>query len=421
VRSASKVALKGTVRKSKPAKAELRHIPWSSVEVEALNPLLGRHFVVGQNVMLARVLLKKGCIVPEHSHHNEQITYVLEGALRFGIDGKEIVVNAGEVLTIPPNMPHWAEALADTLDLDIFNHKESPIILSEMERATKFAAEKLAMIEPGLGRVREKLYLASKRQTTREEDVAYSLFGIFNVSLPVVYGEGNQAVGRLLEHILTCSDNVTILAWVGTSGGHHSYLPSNLTVYDQILPPHVPQPIENTKMDRMVADLRSFFPDPSLIIMLYERLLDLPSLSIVSGRLRLPVLLFCLAGGLTQLVARNSDSSLHVYRVKAPILGEVQFETKDDSLGTQRLVLVHPWISPLLDEDFSCGNPLFDLDARALRILVRLRQPFGALLLASQERGQYRRVATDSFIRVQIGEETPLKELMASIGTVDVQ
>jgi quercetin dioxygenase-like cupin family protein len=120
-RPASKVALKGTVRKSKPLKAELRHIPWSSVEVEALNPLLGRHFVVGQNVMLARVLLKKGCLVPEHSHHNEQITYVLEGALKFGINGREIVVNAGEVLAIPPNMPHSAEALADTVDLDIFN------------------------------------------------------------------------------------------------------------------------------------------------------------------------------------------------------------------------------------------------------------------------------------------------------------
>lgn len=102
-------------------KAELRHIPWSSVAVEELNPLLGRQFVVGQNVMLARVLLQKGCKVPEHSHHNEQITYILAGSLKFGIDGKEIVVNAGEVLTIPPNMPHWAEALADTVDLDIFN------------------------------------------------------------------------------------------------------------------------------------------------------------------------------------------------------------------------------------------------------------------------------------------------------------
>src|SRR6266566_566473 len=120
-RSASKVALKGTVPKSKPRKAELRHVAWSSVEVESLNPLLGRHFVVGQNIMLARVLLKKGCIVPEHSHPNEQLTYIAEGALKFWIDGKEVVVNAGEVLTIPPNMPHKAEALEDTVDFDVFN------------------------------------------------------------------------------------------------------------------------------------------------------------------------------------------------------------------------------------------------------------------------------------------------------------
>jgi quercetin dioxygenase-like cupin family protein len=102
-------------------KAELKYIPWSSVELEDLNPLLQRQFVVGQDMMLARVLLKKGCVVPEHSHHNEQITYVLEGALKFWIDGKEIVVNAGEVLAIPPHMPHKAEALEDTVDLDVFN------------------------------------------------------------------------------------------------------------------------------------------------------------------------------------------------------------------------------------------------------------------------------------------------------------
>src|SRR5271170_5757722 len=120
-RPASKVALRATVLKGKPLKAELRHIAWSSVEVEALNPLLGRHFIVGQNVMLARVLLKRGCMVPEHSHHNEQISYIVEGALKFGIDGKEIVVSEGEVLTIPPNMPHSAEALTDCVSLDIFN------------------------------------------------------------------------------------------------------------------------------------------------------------------------------------------------------------------------------------------------------------------------------------------------------------
>jgi len=107
--------------KKEAVKVQLQYIPWSTVELEDLNPLLQRQFVVGQDVMLARVLLKKGCIVPEHSHHNEQITYILEGALKFWIDGQIIVVNAGEVLTIPPHMPHKAEALVDTVDLDVFN------------------------------------------------------------------------------------------------------------------------------------------------------------------------------------------------------------------------------------------------------------------------------------------------------------
>jgi quercetin dioxygenase-like cupin family protein len=101
--------------------AELKHLKWDTIELERLNPLLQRQFIVGRDIMIARVLLKKGCIVPEHRHVNEQVTYILEGALRFMIDGREIVVHAGEVLTIPPNMPHAAEAILDTVDLDVFN------------------------------------------------------------------------------------------------------------------------------------------------------------------------------------------------------------------------------------------------------------------------------------------------------------
>lgn len=122
----SKRAIVRPVRKAKVVRkkitpAELKYISWQTVELEQLNPLLQRQMIVGQNMMLARVLLKKGCIVPEHSHHNEQITYILDGALKFWIDGKEIIVGAGEVLTIPPHMPHKAEALEDTVDLDVFN------------------------------------------------------------------------------------------------------------------------------------------------------------------------------------------------------------------------------------------------------------------------------------------------------------
>src|SRR2546423_2579451 len=76
--------------------------------------------VVGDKIMLARVLLKKGAHVPRHHHHNEQVSYILEGALKFCIDGKEVVVHAGEVLCIPAHMPHKAEAVEDTVDLDVF-------------------------------------------------------------------------------------------------------------------------------------------------------------------------------------------------------------------------------------------------------------------------------------------------------------
>ncbi len=98
----------------------LKHLRWSEVENEQLKPDLARQLVVGNELMLARVLLKKGCIVPEHSHVNEQLTYILEGGLRFWIDGKVIDVMAGEVLCIPSHMPHKAEALEDTVDLDVF-------------------------------------------------------------------------------------------------------------------------------------------------------------------------------------------------------------------------------------------------------------------------------------------------------------
>jgi quercetin dioxygenase-like cupin family protein len=111
---------KRALTKHAASPAALQHTPWSSIPLEDLNPLLQRQFVVGQEIMLARVLLKKGCIVPEHSHHNEQLTYILEGTLKFWIDGREIVVHAGETLCIPSNMPHKAEALEDTVDLDVF-------------------------------------------------------------------------------------------------------------------------------------------------------------------------------------------------------------------------------------------------------------------------------------------------------------
>src|SRR6202045_338796 len=109
------------VTKHALSKPQHQYVPWHTIALEELNPLLQRQFVVGQEIMLARVLLKKGCIVPEHSHHNEQLTYVLDGALKFWIDGREIVAHAGEGLGIPPPTPPKAEAVEDSVALDVFN------------------------------------------------------------------------------------------------------------------------------------------------------------------------------------------------------------------------------------------------------------------------------------------------------------
>jgi quercetin dioxygenase-like cupin family protein len=97
---------------------------WDDMPKERVTDSIARRFVVGERMMLAHVYLAKGSIVPRHSHDNEQLTYILEGALRFwiGDDGaEEIIVRAGEVLVIPANVPHKAEALEDTLDVDVFN------------------------------------------------------------------------------------------------------------------------------------------------------------------------------------------------------------------------------------------------------------------------------------------------------------
>jgi quercetin dioxygenase-like cupin family protein len=97
---------------------------WDDLPKERLNPLIDRRLITGDGIMLAHVYLKKGAVVPLHTHENEQITYVLDGALKFWTgegDEREQIVRAGEVLHIPSNVPHKAEALEDTLDLDVFN------------------------------------------------------------------------------------------------------------------------------------------------------------------------------------------------------------------------------------------------------------------------------------------------------------
>jgi quercetin dioxygenase-like cupin family protein len=98
-------------------------LSWDSVPIERVTDDISRQVVTGKNEMIARVLLKKGSVVPLHSHVSEQITYILDGALRLwiGQPEEEVTLRNGQFVVIPPNVPHRAEALEDTVDVDVFS------------------------------------------------------------------------------------------------------------------------------------------------------------------------------------------------------------------------------------------------------------------------------------------------------------
>jgi quercetin dioxygenase-like cupin family protein len=99
----------------------MEHFNWDSVPLEVLSDVISRKVISGEKAMIAQIFFKKGGVVPEHHHESEQVTYVLEGSLKFELEGREVVVHKGEVLRIPSYVPHRVVALEDTLDLDIFS------------------------------------------------------------------------------------------------------------------------------------------------------------------------------------------------------------------------------------------------------------------------------------------------------------
>ena len=94
---------------------------WDEIALEKVTEMVSHKVVAGERQMLAQSYLKRGALVPMHGHQSEQMTYVLQGTLRFFVGGEEITVREGEVLHIPPGLDHQAEALEDTLALDVFN------------------------------------------------------------------------------------------------------------------------------------------------------------------------------------------------------------------------------------------------------------------------------------------------------------
>ncbi|KAI6095375.1 hypothetical protein F5141DRAFT_1013456 [Pisolithus sp. B1] len=136
---------------------------------------------------------------------------------------------------------------------DAVNHKTDPVLLEELQNATGIAKQHLTNFSPGMDDARSRLHWASGRRTTRPEDLAYSLFGIFQVHLPIIYGECTpKALGRLLAEIISHSGDVSVLDWVGEASSFNSCFPVDLVPYQTV--PHF-QPISGDPAGRNDLDV----------------------------------------------------------------------------------------------------------------------------------------------------------------------
>ena len=350
------------------------------------------------------------------------------------------------------------------LGLTLYNHKESPEIMSEMEKATGISAQALMALHPGLSDIREKLCLASTRQTTRVEDAAYSLLGIFSTSLPITYGEGDKALGRLLSQLLMSSGDTSILAWTGRPGSFNTCLPTSIIVFNQPLTSHIPPAIADAEMRKITVALHASSLDLNLVTRLYDQVDGLPTPVFAGQRMKLPCLAFKI-----RLVSRSLDGSKFVFRAQAGALGAVEIKTEQNFTPLDSLYLVHPWIDFLLDrraarkmaniaprenktsklDEFLSFDsfpdpvstsradsltlasplppstvPLMTAQMRFYQFLARLGQPFGALLLASNSWNvaEYKRIDTENLITVQVKEITSatLDGLIQAVRVLDV-
>ncbi|KAF8128157.1 hypothetical protein EV363DRAFT_1510285 [Boletus edulis] len=355
-------------------------------------------------------------------------------------------------------------------DIELPNHKESPEIISEMEQATGVSAEQLVALRPGLSSIREKLHLASTRRTTRVEDAAYSLLGIFSaIGISAIYGEGEASLGRLLANVITRSGDTSVLAWTGESSRFNSCLPANITAFDGPATSHLPQPIQHSEIEHIITGLCTPSFDLDGASTLYDRLNGLPTLRFAESRMTLP----CIAFQLPPLLPYRTGSG-RIYLGDTDTFGMVEIKTKHDLSRMKSLYLVHPWLDVLLEDDMhgdafiegdgvpslspnmddeelsgeetggeeieddssslpepespSLYSPVqvapIDRESGARRLVARLRQPFGALLFALAQTGRravdYRRVAADSLITVQFRESVSLADILHNVRILDV-
>ena len=266
------------------------------------------------------------------------------------------------------------------------NHKEDVTILGELEQATGIMTQHLSSFFPGMDDARARLQWASTRRTTRPEDITYSLFGVFGLHLPILYGESTEsALGRLLAEVISRSGDTKILDWVGKSLKFHSCFPDSLIPYQ--IPLQLPS-LGCTASPNTQDSHRSVDCVPEMLRVLSH----LPRTQISHTRLFLP----CIVHRVKSVRTQADTTGTHVYHIQATGLEPIEITLsqplENQSRKSFSYVLIRPWHLDLLDE------LVMNDDTSARRWLTMMQQPFSALLLKQLQNNEYMRVATSCHI-----------------------
>ncbi|KAI5997132.1 hypothetical protein EDD15DRAFT_394674 [Pisolithus albus] len=283
------------------------------------------------------------------------------------------------------------------------NHKIDPAFLEELCKATRISERHLRNFNPGMEDARSRLCWASHRRTTRPEDIAYSLFGIFKAQLPILYGEtAEDALGRLLAEIISRSGDVSVLDWVGKQSSFNSCFPANLEPYQ--MTPYNTWLFSGGPANREGLNLEQARK-------LYTDLARLPLARCVHRRIVLPSIIHRVTA--VTVKVSSARPPRYTYQLHASRLNslEVTLSVKLDE-DASKYVLVRPWCPRSL----RLWNGADD-DA-IWNLLEQLEQPFNALLLERLLHNEYKRVACDCTITACV--QDPVRILDSEVLTLEV-
>ncbi|KAG6331554.1 hypothetical protein ID866_7535 [Astraeus odoratus] len=281
------------------------------------------------------------------------------------------------------------------------NHKQDVHVLNELVHASGIPAHHLRNFHAGMDNARSKLQWVVGRHATVPEDVAYSLFGIFNLHLPVLYGEGKEkSLLRLLQEILSQSHDISILHWVGEQSSRHSCFPASISSYQPL--PHVQPGLSSLSIQHSMSRLQQCISTDDAHIV-YNNFANLPGAKFTDYTLKLP----CIVHHVQVVKLRQTYMNYHTYDVQAVGLRPVQVITSEplrESMVPTKLpyVFIHPWNQNLvnsLEEDHVMAG---------YKAMMELEKPFMALMLLRLPEGEYKRICASHFIIVHRDNPTSI-------------